>query len=202
MRDLGQEISGPGVQNQPVPEPSTSSASRQLATRALATSKLIPTNFFAPGSLRCPAAGRSRVRRATPSGRSRGPGSHVQSPFIPFGHGTALRRAPSLRAPLRDLGKAGLSSGSAPAPGEGWTGQRAGGRASDIPAHPPSHARSQRGKKEMRAERSSVPTQPGREAGAPPLRHQEPFAPQVKRESEFFAKNFLKLRETAVAGKY
>lgn len=158
MRDLGQDISGPGVRNQPVPEPCTSSASRQLAPRALATSKLIPTNFSRPAPcavLRPGAPGcAGRLPAAAPADQVRlsSPHSFRSAP------GIALQRAPSLRAPLRDLGKAGLSGGSARAPGEGWTGQRAGGRASDTPAHPPSHARSQRGKEKMRAERSSVPS--------------------------------------------
>lgn len=67
--------------------------------------------------------------------------------------------------------------------------------ASETPAHPSPQAgyeSAQRGD-----ERCS---QPGREAGAPPLCHQEPFVPQVKRESEFLARNFLKHRGAAGAG--
>lgn len=102
MRDLGQEISGPGVRHQPVPEPSRSSAP---GTRALATSKLIATNFSRLAPCAELAAWPSRVRRATPSGGSRHLGSPVQSPFIPFGPWRspwASRRPPLPSAGLRE----------------------------------------------------------------------------------------------------
>lgn len=79
---------------------------RGTATRALATSELLPTNFFARGALR------SRVRRATPSGGARDPGPPVQSPHsFHSAPGAALPRAPGLGAPLQTSGR--LGSGAA-----------------------------------------------------------------------------------------
>lgn len=157
MRDLGQEISDPGVRHQPVPEPSRSSAPRQLHERwplLNLSQRTFRAWLPALNLLSGPPGCAGRLPAAAPATSVRLSSLHSFRPAP----GAALRRAAGLRCPLRDLGKAGLGSASARAPGEGWTGQRAGRRASDIPAHPPSHARSQPCKKVTRAERSSVPS--------------------------------------------
>lgn len=163
-----------GLRHQPVPEPSRSPAPRQpherrpllnLSQRTFRAG--IPALNLLPG----PPGRAGRLPAVAPATSVRPSGLHS----FRWAPGAAPRRAAGLRGPLRALGKAGLGSASARAPGEGWAGQRAGRGASDTPAHPPAHARSGPGKKATRAERSSA--QPGREAGAPPLGPREPFAP-------------------------
>ena len=75
--------------------------------------KLILT--FAAGYQRDPAAQRSGVGRATPSGSARDPGSPIRSPFIPFRPWGSRSASPGLP------GKLGSGVASAGAPSQGWS---------------------------------------------------------------------------------
>lgn len=185
VRALGQEVSLPGVGHRPVPG-ALSAFRPRTATRALATSKLTPTNFRSR-LRRGPAAQRSRERRATPSGRARDPGSRVPFPFIQSGSwgsssaGTRPRRlSASPRAPGR------LGAGMA-VPG---TKRRMSGtasrRASATPAHPLPHTPAAGEVSKRRGRRGA-----GLRSPRPPSPSPRTFrAPSQKRK--FSARNFPK----------
>lgn len=157
-------------------------SARDSATPALATSKLSPTNFrsgfptrFSGRALRGAQGDPQRQRPRRPSGRPRVPIHCAPRPGQRF-------REPRPPRPSADLGKAPPGSGGAGSPGRPGAGQRAGWRRTPArtTAHPPRALPA--GQCRSTAERSGAPRSVA-EWTPDRLRHQAPFAPQIKRES-------------------
>lgn len=180
MRDLGQEASGPEAQQQLAPG-AFSAFRPRAATGALATSKLMPTNFrsrLLSGPE--PALQDEQGDPQRPPPRPR-PGPPVPSPFIPLGPSAPFCELPA-SAPLRGPRGGWPREWQCPDARRGMEPDRE-PTASDRPARPPARARSQCGKCAPRPpERSGAPRPAEQREPDLPV-HQKPFAPQVKRES-------------------
>lgn len=151
----------------------SSSTARGTATRALAASELLPTNFRA----RLPATSGAQGDSQRPGRR---PGPPVPSPFIPCGARGSRSASPGPRRPSAEPREAGLGSGGAGTPSERATGGQDGGRGERL-GNPRAPVSPRRVRKRPARRRAVSPA--GRRSGSPTSLSPGTFrAPSPKRK--------------------